>query len=514
MVQEAQAFGNPFENHFMRTRKAGPFNFVIFGASGDLTARKLLPALFNLYVDGFLPDPFSITGFARREKSHDDFRKDMADAIKEFSRQRPESDEQLKEFLACVYYVTGTFEDAAAYDTLGKHLQDISKQNNVANNRVFYLATPPGAFETIINRLKSHRLIADSGSDDEFSRLVIEKPFGRDLKTATELNRHVHEAFHEDQVYRIDHYLGKETVQNILVFRLGNAMFEPLWNRRYIDNVQITGAESIGIGGRAGYFDKSGIIRDMVQSHLMQVMTLIAMEPPSAFDATAIRDEKAKVLKAIRQYDPDDIDKSVVRGQYAAGSVGGDSVCGYLDEDRVPDDSKTDTYVAMRLHVDNWRWSGVPFYLRSGKRLAKRVTEIAITFNAPPHLIFSRSGPDNMVPNVLRIRIQPQEGISLSIGAKVPGQEVRLKPVMMDFLYDRSFRSAAPEAYERLILDAITGDSTLFAREDEVEQSWRFIDNIIHHWSSHPLHAYSAGGWGPEKADALLASDGRGWVRL
>lgn len=498
----------------MQSRQAGPFSIVIFGASGDLTKRKLMPALFNLHKEGYLSSPFSIIGFARREKSDAAFRDEMSQAILKFSRRRPDSDDQLNRFVANLSYVQGEFGDEAAFARLGDKLKHATLARHSAHNCLFYLATPPDAFEPIILNLKSARLVSRTAESDGWSRIIVEKPFGRDTSSAWRLNGVLHGVFSESQVFRIDHYLGKETVQNILVFRLGNSIFEPLWNRRYVDHVQISVAESIGIESRAGYFDSAGIIRDMVQSHIMQVFALIAMEPPASFEAGAIRDEKAKVLRSMHQLERQELAARVIRGQYISGSVGGESVCGYLEEPGVPAGSTTDTFVAMKFLIDNWRWSGVPFYIRAGKRLPKRVTEVSIIFKAPPLALFKHTDGGGRTPNVLRLRLQPSEGISLSLGAKVPGQQSRISPVRMDFMYSSAFGVASPEAYERLLLDAITGDATLFAREDEVELSWQHIDRITNHWQTLPLHQYQAGEWGPSAADQMLEADGRAWVRL
>ncbi|MBK7143218.1 MAG: glucose-6-phosphate dehydrogenase [bacterium] len=498
----------------MRAKQADSFTFVIFGATGDLTQRKLIPALFNLFLDGFLGRPFSVIGFARREKSDAQFRAEMGDAIRKYSRRQAENPDQLERFLDSLGYVQGTFEVGDGYVRLKKRIVEMSMAQGSPENVMYYLATPPDAFPQILTSLQANGLVSGHGEHEPWSRIVIEKPFGHDASSAGELNKMVHSVFAERQVYRIDHYLGKETVQNILVFRLANAIFEPLWNRRYIDHIQISVAESLGVGSRAGYFDEVGIIRDMIQSHIMQVFTLIAMEPPASFDATAIRDEKVKVLKALRQISDESLSEYSVRGQYGPGSIGGEAVAGYRNEDGVPSNSMTDTFVALKLYVDNWRWSGVPFYLRSGKRLPKRVTEVGIVFKAPPHLLFNRTEGQLADTNVLRFRIQPQEGITLSFQAKMPGQEVRISPVRMDFMYASAFEAATSEAYERLILDALTGDSTLFAREDEVELSWRLVDRIIASWRGSQLQMYEAGTWGPDAADAFLARDGREWLRL
>ncbi len=509
-----QTIGNPFLSRFMRQRQAGPFSFVIFGATGDLTKRKLIPALFNLYKDGFLAEPFCILGFARRDWTDAHFQAEMQEAIRKYSRRQPDSEEQLLQFVANIGYVQGKFEDQSAYRVLAERCRKTAQERMVPENSLFYMATPPDAFDDIVTNLNEAGLVSPTAEGEKWRRIVVEKPFGHDLESAKELNRIVHKVFAEPQVYRIDHYLGKETVQNILVFRLGNSIFEPLWNRRYVDNVQISVAESLGVESRAGYFESAGIIRDMIQSHIMQVFTLIGMEPPATFDATAIRDEKAKVLRSLRSIDPNEVGHHVVRAQYIAGSVGGERVAGYLKEPGVAPGSLTDTYVALRMFIDNWRWSGVPFYLRAGKRLPKRATEVIITFKAPPHQIFDQAGVNLAHPNILRLRIQPNEGISLSIGVKVPGQAVRVSPVRMDFMYDSSFGTPTPEAYERLLLDALTGDGTLFAREDEVELSWQMIDRITEYWHNLPLHTYEAGEWGPTAADDLLARDGHTWHRL
>ncbi|MFZ1684028.1 MAG: glucose-6-phosphate dehydrogenase [Candidatus Zixiibacteriota bacterium] len=514
MTTTAAPFGNPFATRFMRPRQAGPFAFVIFGASGDLTQRKLVPALYNLWLDGFLPKPFAVVGFARRQKTDEQFRAEMTEAITSFSRRKPESRESLQQFISQLSYVPGAFGETADYQTLRNQLMALSSERRVPDNRLFYLATPPDAFDDIISNLKNSGLVSRHSEEEPWSRVIVEKPYGHDEQSAQELNEIAYRVFKEKQIYRIDHYLGKETVQNILVLRLGNAIFEPLWNRRYIDHVQISVAESLGVGSRAGYFEQAGIIRDMIQSHIMQVFTLIAMEPPAAFEATAIRDEKVKVLRSLRKFSPEEVAVNVVRGQYAAGSVGGEDVVGYRQEQNVAPGSMTDTYVAMKLSIDNWRWSGVPFYLRSGKRLPKRVTEVSIVFKAPPLRLFEAAGCEALSPNILRLRIQPQEGISLSFGAKAPGQAVTVAPVRMDFMYSNSFAEATAEAYERLILDALVGDSTLFARDDEVSLSWRVVDSIIKQFPNLPLHSYPAGDWGPRGADEFMARDGREWLRL
>lgn len=514
MVRSTAPVDNPLASHFMHAKQAGPFSIVIFGASGDLTKRKLLPALFNLYKDSFLSGPFSVIGFARRENSDDAFRAEMGKAIRTYSRRQPDSDDQINRFLANLSYVRGEFEDEGAYKRLGDKLKHAAMGRHSGHNCLYYLATPPDSFEAIIRNLHSGHLVTPVVDIDGWSRIVVEKPFGRDTASAWRLNGALHGVFSEPQVFRIDHYLGKETVQNILVFRLGNSIFEPLWNRRYVDHVQISVAESIGIELRAGYFDSAGIIRDMVQSHIMQVFSLVAMEPPASFDAAAIRDEKAKVLKSLRPFEAKELSSRVVRAQYVRGSVGGEPVNGYLEEKGVPPNSTTETFVGLTCFIDNWRWSGVPFYIRAGKRLPKRVTEVSIVFKAPPLALFQQTDLTGPTRNILRLRIQPSEGISLSLGAKVPGQQSRIAPVRMDFGYASAFGAASPEAYERLILDAITGDPTLFAREDEVELSWQHIDRITQHWQKLTIYTYEAGEWGPTAADKLLTSSGHSWLRL
>jgi glucose-6-phosphate 1-dehydrogenase len=514
MSTVVETLSNPFVSRFMHAREAGPFNFVIFGASGDLTKRKLIPALFNLYLDGFLAKPYSVVGFARKPASDDEFRAEMAEAVRQFSRRQPQSEDQLQRFVSNLCYVSGSFEDESGYHRLKDRLKACALSRMTPDNNLFYLATPPGAFRDIVRNLSNAGLVTPVEDGPNWSRIVIEKPFGHDTASAWELNGAVHKVFTERQVYRIDHYLGKETVQNLLVFRLGNSIFEPLWNRRYIDHVQISVTESLGIGTRAGYFESAGAIRDMVQSHILQVFALIAMEAPASFEAAALHDEKVKVLRSLHPFAVEEVVRRVVRGQYGSGSVGGEKVRGYLEEPGVPSSSQTDTYIALKLNIENWRWSGVPFYIRTGKRLPKRVTEVSIVFKEPPHLIFQTAGSGALHPNILRLRIQPQEGISLTFGAKMPGFTFKVAPVRMDFNYASSFGASTLEAYERLILDAITGDSTLFSREDFVERSWEFIDRITSNWRNTPLNPYASGEWGPTAAEELLARDGREWLRL
>jgi glucose-6-phosphate 1-dehydrogenase len=487
-----------------------PTTLVIFGGTGDLSQRKLLPAVYNLAHEGALPERFNLIGIARRDIPHDDFRDFARDAIHKYSRRHPD-ETVLNSLLERMHYVGGTFDDPAAYQTLEQLAGQLDDEAGIPFNRVYYLATAPGFFETIAQSLGSRGL--DTSENAEV-RLVVEKPFGHDLASARELNRALLSVFEERQIFRIDHYLGKETVQNLLVLRFGNGIFEPLWNRSYIDNVQITAAEDIGIGTRAEYYDRSGALRDIVQNHLLQLLTMLSLEPPVAFSADEVRSEKVKVLRAIKPPTIDEVPERVVRGQYAAGVAEGKEVPGYLEEQGVAPGSKTETYVALKLGIDNWRWAGVPIYLRAGKRLSRRVTEIAVTLKPVPHLAFQQSGSLGVQPNQLILSVQPNEGVSLSLVAKIPGARMRVRPVNMEFLYGTSFMSQSPEAYERLILDTMRGDATLFARDDEVEAAWGIVDPILQAWERMDglLPQYPAGSPGPPEADALL--DGGSWRPL
>jgi glucose-6-phosphate 1-dehydrogenase len=516
---------NPLREGLAEERVPEPAAMVIFGASGDLTHRKLLPALYSLTRDRLLPARFAIIGFARRAVSDDAFREEMRAACSEFARRRPIDPELWASFARNIYYQQGEYEDPASFLALKQRLTEIEKTQGLHGNRVFYLATPPSSFASVIRSLGQAELAPKPappgtpkppGAAPPFARVIIEKPFGTDLETARALNRDVHEALDERQIYRIDHYLGKETVQNLLVFRFANGIFEPIWNNRFVDHVQITGAESIGVEARGGYFEQAGSMRDMVQNHLLQVLSLFAMEPPIAFDPDSVRDEKLKVLKALRFIPESDFERHVVRAQYVAGSNGGQSVRGYREEPNVSPTSTTETFVALKLFIDSWRWAGVPFYLRSGKRLPKRVTEIAVYFKEAPHLLFGRRG-ESIRPNVLAIRIQPDEGIALNFGSKLPGPAMEIAPVSMEFRYGSSFGVEPPEAYERLLLDCLLGDSTLFTRADEVEASWTWVSRIHRRWAEEAaqgktaLATYPAGSWGPPAADRLLTADGRAW---
>ncbi len=499
---------NPLRVGMRRSRMPDSSIVVIFGATGDLTERKLMPALFNLYQDGRLSPNFAVLGFARRDWNDEQYR---AYLNEEARPHLPEGFDQQSwdSFIQRLFFHNGSFGEAPTYEQLGKRLDELGEQFQTDGNVLYYLAAPPSWFEEIATQLKTAGLV---NREHGWQRLIIEKPFGRDLASARTLNRHLNDVLDEDEIYRIDHYLGKETVQNILVFRFANAIWEPLWNSQHIDHVQITVAESIGIGDRAGYYDKAGALRDMVQNHMMQLLTLVTMEPPVDFAAGPVRDEKTKVLQQIR---PIDVERDTARGQYAAGSAGGKAVGGYREEPNVPPDSTRDTFASVKVQVENWRWAGVPFYLRTGKRLPKKVTEIAITFRQAPRVLFDQKVTSHLEPNTLALRIQPDEGISLTFGAKMPGVAERIRNVTMDFDYGASFGVEPPEAYERLLLDALVGDATLFNRRDEVEAAWTLFDPIVQAWdNASDIPFYEAGSWGPQTADDLLARDGRAWRRL
>ncbi|MCC5832592.1 MAG: glucose-6-phosphate dehydrogenase [Chlamydiales bacterium] len=507
-------FQSPLEEGTKSERVVDPCILVIFGATGDLTARKLFPALYNLSREGQLPSHFACVGFARRDKAHEQFRQEMHDAVNQFSRVKPVDENLWSSFMNQIFYHTSNFDDDAGYDSLRKFLEELDKKLGTKGNRVFYLSTQPSFFPTIIENLGKHGLIYDTSKEKEkWSRVIIEKPFGHDYESGVELQQFVLNHLAESQIYRIDHYLGKETVQNILVFRFANSIFESFWNNHYIDHVQITVAEEIGIGTRGAFYEEAGILRDIVQNHVMQLVCLTAMEPPASLSAEAIRDEKVKVLKALRPVDLSHFSDNVVRGQYAPGYINGESVKGYREENNVNPQSPMETYTALKLFIDNWRWAGVPFYLRAGKRLPKRATEIAVTFKEIPRILFSQREQKNE-NNVLVIRIQPDEGISLRINSKVPGPSSPIQPVKMDFRYGSYFGLAPPEAYERLICDCMLGDGTLFARGDEVLTSWKWFTPILERWHESPpsdFPNYQSGSWGPKAADEMLARDGRSW---
>jgi glucose-6-phosphate 1-dehydrogenase len=494
---------NPLLDGLRVRRRPDPCIIVIFGASGDLTSKKLLPALYALSVRNLLPENFAIVGAARSEESDDAFRERMKQAVKDHARD-PFSEESWQRLADGMHYVTLDFADAKGEDELRDTLTRLDEERGTLGNRIYYFAVPPSAIGTLVEQ------IAERRGAKGWVRLIIEKPFGHDLASAKALNTEIQEHFAENEVFRIDHYLGKETVQNMLALRFANGIFEPIWNRQFIDHVQITVAESIGIEGRAGYYEQAGAIRDIFQNHLLQLVAITAMEPPIDFTADSVRNEKVKVLKSMHTPGP----KHVVRGQYGPGFVEGEDVVGYREEEGVAPGSITETFVAAKLFVDNWRWADTPFYVRMGKRLARRETTIAIQFKRAPHPPFEDGG-EGLRPNVLLIHVQPNEGISLAIGAKVPGQGMTIRTVHMDFLYGGAFREGLPDAYERLILDAMLGDATLFTRSDEIEEQWALVDAIVAFWQRDRPNFpnYEAGTWGPRASDELLHRDGRSWRR-
>jgi glucose-6-phosphate 1-dehydrogenase len=495
---------NPLLEGLQLRRTPDPCAVVIFGASGDLTKKKLFPALYSLAFRRLLPEKFAVVGVARTQESDEEFKARMKEAVQEHGRDefRDEVWETLTDGLR---YIPMDFADESGEDELAQALAELDDERGTSGNRVHYLAIPPSVFPTVVDALGRRR------STKGWTRLIIEKPFGHDLQSARALNTEVQKHFTEDEVFRIDHYLGKETVQNMLALRFANGIFEPIWNRQFIDHIQVTVAESIGIEGRAGYYEQAGAIRDIFQNHLLQLLAITAMEPPIDFTADSVRNEKVKVLRAMHTPGP----KSVVRGQYGRGFVEGEEVPGYREEEGVDPRSTTDTYVAAKLYVDNWRWADTPYYVRMGKRLARRETTIAIQFKRAPHPPFEETAGDGLRPNVLLIHIQPDEGVSLAIGAKVPGQGMTIRTVHMDFLYGGTFRTGMPEAYERLILDAMLGDATLFTRTDEVEEQWKLVDAMVAPWQRDRPNFpnYAAGTWGPPSADELLHRDGRSWRR-
>jgi glucose-6-phosphate 1-dehydrogenase len=491
-------------------RVAGPCVLVMFGVTGDLARKKLMPAVYDLANRGLLPPGFSLVGFARRDWEDEDFAQVTYQAVKEYART-PFRDTVWEQLSEGIRFVPGEFDDDAAFDRLAVTVSQLDDERSTGGNYAFYLSIPPKSFPTVVQQLKRSGL-SDSGGHG-WRRVVIEKPFGHDLASAQELNAILDAVFPPHAVFRIDHYLGKETVQNILALRFANEMYEPIWNRGYVDHVQITMAEDVGIGGRAGYYDGIGAARDVIQNHLLQLLALTAMEEPVAFDADSLRMEKEKVLSAVRL--PSDLATGTARGQYAAGWQGGRQVKGYLEEDGIPADSRTETYAALRLGVDTRRWAGVPFYLRAGKRLPRRMTEIALIFQRAPHLPFSATDTEELGQNALVIRIQPDEGITVRFGSKVPGTAMEVRDVNMDFAYGESFTESSPEAYERLLLDVLIGDPPLFPRQQEVELGWRILDPVEDFWASYTKpEQYPAGSAGPPSADALMARDGRAWRRL
>jgi len=506
---------NPLREGLRLERVPDPAVLVLFGATGDLAHRKVVPALYQLWRTNLLPHEFQLLGIGRRDYTNDTFRDALLGAVEQYARMKPIDDVAWRTFAERISYLKGDFNDPDAYERLAGRLDELDETGGTRGNRLYYLATQPSAFSEIVAQL------GRVGLDHEvhgggWRRIVIEKPFGHDLESAHRLNREIARVFRESQVYRIDHYLGKETVRNLLVFRFGNGIFEPVWNRRYVDHVQITVAESIGVEARGSFYEETGAVRDFLQNHLLQLTSLVAMEPPATFEADALRDEKVKVLRAIAEKTPEEVMRDVVRGQYGPGWVAGQKVPGYREEPEVDPNSETETYVAARFQIDDWRWSGVPFYLRTGKRLPKRATEIALQFKEVPHRLF-RDSATEPEPNLLAIRIQPDEGIMLRFGAKIPGLGIDIRSVTMDFTYGSAFAVDSPDAYETLILDALLGDASLFTRADEVEEAWKIVDPVLDTWADSPppnFPNYAAGTWGPPEADELLARDGRRWRRI
>ncbi len=506
VTQESNPLRDPRDKRLPRI--AGPCGLVLFGVTGDLARKKLMPAIYDLANRGLLPPGFSLVGFARRDWADQDFGKVVYDAVKQHART-PFRESVWRNLAEGFRFVPGTFDDPTSFDLLSETVKNLEHERGTGGNVAFYLSIPPSSFSVVCEQLERSGLSRPQG--DAWRRVVIEKPFGHDLKSARELNDIVEKVFPPDAVFRIDHYLGKETVQNLLALRFANQLFEPVWNANYVDHVQITMAEDIGIGGRAGYYDGIGAARDVIQNHLLQLLALTAMEEPVSFAAEHLRAEKEKVLSAVRH--PKDLGKSTARGQYAAGWQGGEQVIGYLDEDGVAQDSRTETYAAMKVEIDSRRWAGVPFYLRTGKRLGKRVTEIAVVFKKAPHLPFSDTATEELGQNAIVIRVQPDEGITMRFGAKVPGAQMEVRDVTMDFGYGRAFTESSPEAYERLILDVLLGDPPLFPRHEEVELSWQILDPVENYWAKQrpKVEPYVAGGWGPADADEMMRRDGRGW---
>ena len=506
---------HPFLRGLSKHRGVPPTVVIIFGASGDLTARKLVPAIFNLSLDNLLPNEFHLVGFGRKAVEDDQFRIDMSEVIGRYSR-RPLNEEAWARVRRNTTYHIGNYDSEKDFTALARKIEEIERSLGRAVQRLFYISTPPSVFEPIIRNLGSSGMASAHAHTNLAAKVIIEKPFGRDLDSARALNRTIREVFEESQVYRIDHYLGKETVQDLLVQRFANSIFEPMWNREYVDCVQITVAESLGVGTRGGYYDSNGALRDMIQNHTMQLVALTAMEPPVSLDPESIRDEKVKVLKAVQALELKAKGGDVVRGRYSEGLIDGEPVKAYIEEDWIPAGSVTETYAALRLSINNWRWQGVPFYIRSGKRMAGRLSEIAVQFKRPPGILFSEGNKFDLAQNTMVIRIQPDEGITFVMNSKVPGLETRTQPVKMHFHYATTYGSNTPEAYERLILDAMVGDSTLFIRGDETEESWKLVTPILEYWQASGqkgLVEYASGSWGPSESDQMLREKGHQWRR-
>ncbi|MBI3281687.1 MAG: glucose-6-phosphate dehydrogenase [Acidobacteria bacterium] len=506
------AEANPFHDPLRFERRVPPCAVVIFGASGDLTRRKLMPALYRLAYERRVPPEFAVIGSARTSLSDDEFRAAVRAGIEEFIEETPFDEDLWHGFAQNIFYRPGDLHDPDYFTHLRERLDEVEQSRRTQGNVLFYVATQPAHYEAAIHGIDYAKLQRGRG----WRRIVVEKPFGHDLASARSLNDALHEVFSETEIYRIDHYLGKETVQNILAFRFGNGIFEPLWNRRYVNHVQITAAESIGLEGRAGYYAQSGALRDMIQNHLLQVMATMAMEPPAAFEADTVRDERAKLLRAVRILKPEEVPLYSAAGQYGSARIGTQDVPGFREEPGVDADCNTDTYSAATFYVDNWRWAGVPFYVRTGKRLPKRITDIAIQFNAAPHSPFEdrgREAPDGIAPNLLVLRVQPDQGITLRFLSKHPGPGMQLRPVTMDFKYGTSFGTRSPTAYETLLVDALNGDTTLYTRQDMVEASWAVVQPILDYRGRHKLQvpSYTAGTWGPREADEMLARNGHAW---
>ncbi|HEV2862939.1 MAG TPA: glucose-6-phosphate dehydrogenase [Pyrinomonadaceae bacterium] len=513
-MQAETTLENPLRAGMRLERTAEPCAVVIFGASGDLAKRKLIPALYRLVQERLLPAEFAIVGLGRTAMTDDEFRQKMREAVLEFSESKRVDDEVWQSFAAGMQFLPSDIKRPECYNELAKRLEEVDRERGTQGNRLFYLSVAPEFYAEAVKQLGDAGLLKQ---EKGWARVIIEKPFGTSLESARELNQQILKHLDESQVYRIDHYLGKETVQNLLVFRFANGIFEPMWNRQYIDHVQITNAETVGVEGRGGYYEKSGVVRDMIQNHVFQVLSLVAMEPPATLSAEDVRNEKIKAMHSARAFTPERVRKECVRGQYGAGAIGGKPVPGYREEKDVAPDSVTETYAMITMWFDNWRWSGVPFYIRSGKRLAKRVTEIAIQFREAPHKLFGPAATEHVSPNQLIIRVQPDEGITMRVAAKVPGQVTRIRDVNMEFRYGASFGVQLAEAYERLILDCILADPTLYARKDMTERGWELVMPILDEWAAHKTEAdfpnYEAGSWGPEQSFAILEKEGRRWRR-